>query len=62
VTAEFKYTESASGPVRGSVIFTQVEHGPAVVDVLLQGLALGPNPWHVHEWPVRSVKPKLLVP
>ena len=34
-------------------MFTQVEDGPAVVDVALDGLTDGvEHGWHVHEWPV----------
>jgi Cu/Zn superoxide dismutase len=39
---------------RGTVTVTQVETGPAVVDVDLFGLDKGPNPWHVHEFPVTN--------
>ena len=33
-------------------MITQVEGGPAVIDVELEGLDAGDNDWHVHEWPV----------
>ena len=52
VTATFSAAQSASGPVRGTVTFTQVETGPTVILVDLDGLDYGPNPWHVHVWPV----------
>jgi Cu/Zn superoxide dismutase len=54
VTATFSAAQPASGPVRGTVTFTQVETGPTVIDVALSSLAYGPNPWHVHEFPVTN--------
>jgi aquaporin Z len=52
VTASFTKDSEAAGPLRGYITFTQVEDGPAVVDVSLNGLVYGPNAWHVHKWPV----------
>jgi Cu/Zn superoxide dismutase len=53
-TVTFVNTSAAAATVRGTVTFTQVEGGPAVIDTDLQGLDFGPNGWHVHSLPVSA--------
>jgi len=50
--AAFSAASAAAGSVTGDIAFTQVEGGPAVVDVAVAGLDFNPNPWHVHTLPV----------
>jgi Cu/Zn superoxide dismutase len=48
--ATFDEDSEASGDVRGTISFSEVENGPTVVEVDLANVEHGPNPWHVHEY------------